>query len=108
MSKAKEVFRKAKVLFLCAFVAAQIFIPQAVVEAATCKQHSYTVTKLLGTTILDEYDYEFMDGYRFRACHEVKYLYTYGYECKNCGAASGAGYTKIVTTHSTSICPNAK
>lgn len=106
MSRIKDVLRKGKVLFLCVFVTAQIFVPQAVVQAAACKQHSYTDTELVSTTILSEYDYEFIDVYRFRSCHEVKYLYTYVYKCKNCGASAGGGYTKIVTTHSTSICPN--
>lgn len=80
MSKAKEVFRKTKVLFLCAFVAAQIFIPQAVVEAATCKHNYQSI--LISHEDRGHYYHTFEDRYQgTKGCNITMYLNTYVNKC---------------------------
>ncbi len=106
MNKAKEVFRKAKVLFLCAFVAAQIFIPQATVEAATCK-HNYE-SQRISRVVRWEYTRKFEDKYEgTRYCRETVYLEDYVIKCTKCGSINGA-YSKEVKSHSHPNCPDRK
>jgi len=106
MNKAKEVFRKAKVLFLCAFVAAQIFIPQATVEAATCK-HNYE--SVLVSHVAKGHSYHtFVDKYEGeKGCNVTTYLNDYVYKCTKCGSINGA-YSKIVESHANPKCPYKK
>ncbi len=106
MSKTKEVFRKAKVLFLCAFVATQIFIPQATVEAATCK-HTYQ-SVLVGHVVKGHSYHTFVSKYEGeKGCNITIYLNDYVHKCTKCGSIGGA-YSKEVKSHGNPYCPDRK
>ncbi len=108
MSKAKEVFRKAKVLFLCAFVATQIFIPQAVVEAATCK-HTETKNVLINTVVKGHtyHTFEYKYDGTTKNCTVTICLNDYAIKCKKCNTTTGA-FSKQEEVHGNSYCPKRK
>lgn len=104
MSNVKEAFRKGKILFLCVFVVAQIFIPQATVEAATCK-HTFK-DELISTTVWLEYNRTFEDKYEGkRVCRETVSFKNYAHKCTKCGLID-RGYSNQIITHSHPNCPN--